>query len=112
MYIATGFSLIIIIPGVNPYGSRMTRSQIGNNPVPSDEKERTARCTVENKYLEFLFGFYALQGSGRSDIFMKSSEGSLILMVLGVTMSLECSKEGEFRVSGRVNRPDKYRLGT
>ena len=48
-----------------------------------DAKDKTVKCTVENEYLAFLFEFYALQESGRSDIINKkfggifNSDGSL-----------------------------------
>lgn len=40
-----------------------------------DAKGGTVRCTVENEYLAFLFEFYALQESGRSDIFYEKFNG-------------------------------------
>jgi len=42
-----------------------------------DAKGGTVRCTVENEYLAFLFEFYTLQESGRSDIFYEKFEGIL-----------------------------------
>ncbi|PKL60523.1 MAG: hypothetical protein CVV33_02255 [Methanomicrobiales archaeon HGW-Methanomicrobiales-4] len=48
-----------------------------------DAKGGSVQCTVENEYLAFLFEFYALQESGRSDIFYDkfggifNSDGSL-----------------------------------